>query len=107
MRRHSIRELTTLAYEGGHDFDPAQLPAPGLIDALVLAGHAGPIVPASSGYDRRRHARRASANTPASPTAPWPPTGAYGERISQLTTHDRLLRRDATPLAEQAEEEST
>jgi hypothetical protein len=76
MRGLSIRELTTLANEGADD------------------------------YERGQHARRASANTPTSPAAPWPPTGAYGEPISQLTTHDRLLRRDATPLAEQAEEES-
>jgi hypothetical protein len=57
-------------------------------------------------YERDRPARRESGNTPASRTAPWPPTGAYGEPISQLTTDDRALQRDATPLAERAQEES-
>jgi hypothetical protein len=48
----------------------------------------------------------ASGNTSASRTPPWPPTGAYGESISQLTADDRLPRRGATQLAEQALEVS-
>jgi hypothetical protein len=42
-------------------------------------------------FESNRPARRESGNTPASPTAPWRPQGAYGEPISQLTTDDRAL----------------
>ena len=48
----------------------------------------------------------ASGNASASRTPPWPPTGAYGEPISQVTADDRLCLRGATQLAEQALEVS-
>ena len=82
MRGLSTRELATLADGRDQEFDPADAPATDLIGGRV------------------------SASTPRSPRPPWPPTGAYGEPISQLTTDDRLLQREATPLAEQAQEES-
>jgi hypothetical protein len=106
MRSLSTRELATLAYERGQEFDPAEMPASGVLDALMLAGRAGAIVPAPSSHERRRRARWASGKTPASPTAPWPPTGAYGGPINQLASRDRLLERNATPPGEQAQEES-
>jgi hypothetical protein len=108
MRGLSTRELATLAYERGQELDPTEMPAPDLIDALVLAAQAGVVVPAPAMYERSRRDRRVtSGNTPASASAPWPPMGAYGEPISQLPVDDRLVRGDATPLAEQAQEEST
>ena len=54
----------------------------------------------------RALAMRASGNASASRTPPWPPTGAYGEPISQLTADDRLPRHGATQLAEQTLEVS-
>jgi hypothetical protein len=108
MRGLSTRELATLAYDRGQEVNPAEMPAPDLIDALVVAAQAGAVVPAPARCERSRRDRRVtSGNTPASTSAPWPPTGAYGEPISQLPVDDRLVQGDATPLAEQAQEEST
>ena len=57
MRTLSTRELATLAYERGHEFDPALIP-PDLVEDLRLAGQAGAVVAAPSSYERRRRRER-------------------------------------------------
>ena len=57
MRTLSTRELATLAYERGHEFDPALIP-PDLVEDLRLAGQAGAVVAAPSSYEHRRRRER-------------------------------------------------
>ena len=58
MRTMSTRQLATLAYERGQEFDPAVMPAPEVIHDLVLASHAGAVVAVPSRYERRRRRER-------------------------------------------------
>ena len=58
MRTLSTRELATLAYERGHEFEPGQMPAPDVVEDLQLAGHARAVVSAPSSYERRRRRER-------------------------------------------------
>jgi hypothetical protein len=58
MRTLSSRELATLAYERGHEFDPGLMPAPDVVEDLLLAGRAGAVVAAPSSYERRRRRER-------------------------------------------------
>jgi hypothetical protein len=58
MRTPSIRTLAALAYERGEEFDPALTPTPALMEYLVAASAAAPIVSGPGSYERRRRRER-------------------------------------------------
>lgn len=58
MHTLSTRTLSALAFDRGEEYDPGQPPCASLLDQLVLAGQAGPLVGDEGPYERARRRRR-------------------------------------------------
>jgi hypothetical protein len=58
MRTLSTRTLAALAYERGEEFDPAAMPTPELVEDLLLARRAVPVISGPSSYERHRRRER-------------------------------------------------
>jgi hypothetical protein len=63
MRTCSTRTAVALAFERGEEFDPAEAPAPALLDDLAAAAGAGTIIAEPGSYERDRRRRRERRGT--------------------------------------------